>query len=110
MIMENFGYILSEAPFLILIIWSAVQLVRWRRCRDNRPKFSDNDHYMLFRAAQYGPHHWQFYPRLALAVLAVTALGSLQIIALAPLGGAILAGVLVLTSAAIVHGVMLCER
>ena len=108
--MENFGYILSEAPFLILIIWSAVQFVRWRRSRDNRPGFSDNDHYMLFRAAQYGPDRWQFYPRFALAVLAVTTLGSIQIIALAPLGGAILAGILVLTSAAIVRSIMLCER
>lgn len=110
MIMENFGYFLSEAPFLILIVWSSVKLVRWRRSRENRPWFSDKDHHMLFHAAQYGPEHWKFYPRFILAVLAVTALGLLQIIALAPLGAAILAGALVLTSAAIVHEVILRKR
>jgi hypothetical protein len=110
MIMENFGYILSEAPFLILIVWSVVKLVRWRRSRDNRPAFSDNDRYMLFHAAQYGFEHWQFYPRFVLAVLGVTTLGSLQIIAMAPVGAAILAGVLILTSTAVVHGLMLRER
>jgi hypothetical protein len=107
--MEDFGYILSEAPFLILIVWSTVKIVRWRRSRDNRPGFSVSDHHMFFHAARYGPEHWQFYPRFVLAVLAVATLGSLQIIALAPLGAAVLAGVLLLTSATIVHGVMLDE-
>ncbi|MGH7855021.1 MAG: hypothetical protein ACREP3_16350 [Candidatus Binatia bacterium] len=110
MSMEDFGYVLSEAPFLILIVWSTVKLVRWRRSRENRPWFSANDQHMLFHAAQYGPDNWQFYPRFVLAVLTVTSLGSLQIIALAPVGAAILAGVLVLTSSAVVRGLMLRER
>jgi hypothetical protein len=110
MTMEDFGYILSEAPFFILIVWSTFKLVRWRRFRENRPGFSDHDHHMFFHAAQYGPDHWQFYPRFVLAVLAVTTLGSLQIIALAPLGAAILAGAFVLTSAAIVYEVILRKR
>ena len=108
-IMENFGYILTEAPFLILIVWAAVKLVRWRRFRENRPWFSDKDQQMLFHAARYGPDRWEFYPRFVLAVLAVTTLGSLQIVALAPLGAAVLAGTFLLTSAAVVHGVMLRE-
>ena len=107
--MENFGYVLSEAPFLVLIIWSAVKLVRWRRFRDNRPGFSDQDQQILFHAARYRPDRWEFYPRFVLAVLTVTTLGSLQMIALAPLGAAILAGTFLLTSAAVVHGVMLRE-
>jgi hypothetical protein len=108
-IMENFGYILSEAPFLILIVWSAVKLVRWRRSRENRPWFSDRDQQMLFHAGRYCPGRWEFYPRFVLAVLAVTTLGSLQIVALAPLGAAVLAATFLLTSAAVVHGVMLRE-
>ncbi|HKY07854.1 MAG TPA: hypothetical protein VJQ55_06420, partial [Candidatus Binatia bacterium] len=78
--MENFGYILSEAPFLLLIIWTTISFVRWRRARDNRPLFSFSDKRILFHAAQYGPHHWQFYPRLVLASTAVAVLGSLQIV------------------------------
>jgi hypothetical protein len=107
--MENFGYILAEAPFLILIVWSTFKLVRWRRWRDNRPGFSASDQRMFFHAAQYRPGHWQFYPRFLLAVLAVTALGGFQMMALAPLGAAILTGVLVLTSLAVVHSIMLGE-
>jgi hypothetical protein len=110
MSMEDFGYVLAEAPFLVLIVWSTVKLVRWRRSRENRPGFSANDRHMLFHAAQYGLDNWQFYPRFVLAVFAVTTLGSLQIIVLAPVGAAILAGVLVLTSSVVVHGLMLRER
>ena len=109
-IMEDIGYILSEAPFLALIIGFAVMLVCWRRWRANRPGFSDHDRRALFHAAApYGPNHWRFYPRFLLAVLAVTTLGSLQFIALAPLGAAIVTGVLVLTSATIVRGVILAR-
>ena len=105
--MEDIGYILSEAPFLALIIGLPVKLVSWRRLRAHRPSFSDHDRQTLFHAAPYGPDHWQFYPRFLLAVLSVTAIGLLQFIALAPFGAAVLTAILVLTSAVIVRGVLL---
>ena len=110
MIMEKFGYLLSEAPVLFLMIWLAVRVVHWRRSRENRAAFNDADRRMLFHAAQYRPDTWPFYPRFALAVFAVVALGSLQVFVLAPLGAAIVTTTLVLTSAAIVYGMLLGEK
>jgi len=110
MIMEKFGYFLSEAPILFLVIWLAVRLVHWRRSRENRAAFNEVDRRVLFHAAQYRPDTWQFYPRFALAVFAVAALGSLQIFVLAPLGAAIVTTAFILTSAAIVYGVLLGEK
>ena len=107
--MEDIGYILSEAPFLALIIGFTIKLVSWRRARANRPSFSDHDRRALFQAAPYGPEHWQFYPRFLLAVTSVMTLGSLQFVALAPLGAAALTATLVLTTAVIVRGVILAQ-
>ncbi len=56
------------------------------------------------------PSDWQFYLRFFFVVIAGTALGSLLIVLLAPFGAAILAGVLILTSAALVYGIMLTDR
>jgi hypothetical protein len=108
--MEDLGYILSEAPLFVLIVWSTVKVIRWRRSRENRPGFSDNDKHVLFHAAQHAPQRRQFYLRFFLTVLAATALGLLLMVVLAPFGAAILAGVLVLTSAAVVHQIMLSDR
>ena len=107
--MEDIGYILSEVPFLALIIGFAIKLVSWRRASANRPSFSDHDRRALFQAAPYGPEHWQFYPRFLLAVIGVIAVGLLQFLALAPLGAAVLTSTLVLTSAVIVRGVILAQ-
>jgi hypothetical protein len=108
--MENFGYILSEAPLFVLIVWFTVRFIRWRRSRENRPGFSDSDKHVLFHAGQHAPKQRQFYLRFLVTVFAVTALGSLLMVVLAPFGAAILAGVLVLTSAAVVHEIMLSDR
>jgi hypothetical protein len=110
MLIEKFGYVLSELPVLVLMIWVAVKIVRWRRARENRPPFNEADRRMLFHAAQYGPDCWQFYPRFVLAVLAVSVLGFFQLAVLAPLGAAIVTCAFVLTSSAIVHGVLLRDR
>ena len=107
MLMEKLGYLLSELPVLALIIWLTIKIVHWRRARENRPRFNEADRRMLFHAAPYGPDRWQFYPRFVLAVLAVGILGSFQMAVLAPLGAAIVTGVVVLTSAAVVQGVLL---
>jgi len=107
MFLEKLGYILSEAPVLILMVWSAVWIVRWRRSRENRPWFNQQDQRLLFHAAEYRPNTWAFYPRFILAVFAVAILGFIQLVILAPLGAAIGTGAFILTSAVIVHGVLL---
>ena len=105
--MEDLGYLLSEAPFLALIVVFTVRLIRWRRSRGGRPLFDANDRRVLEQKPCYGPSHWQFYPRFLLAVLAVIAVSLLQFVALAPFGAAVLTTTLVLTSAAIVRGLLL---
>lgn len=106
MLVEKLGYALSELPVLILMIWLAVKIVRWCRVRDGRPPFDEADRRIVSRAARYRPDNWRFYPRFALAVLGVAIAGGLQIMILAPVGAAIVTGVFVLTSAAIVHGAL----
>ena len=107
--MEHVGYVLSEAPFLTLIIALAVKLVAWRRSRARRPIFGESDRRVLSQTAPYGPSHWQFYPRFLLAVFGVFAVSLLQFVALAPLGAAVLTATLIVSSAAIVRGVLLTE-
>jgi hypothetical protein len=106
MLMEKLGYLLWELPFLLLILWSAVTIIRWRRARQGRLAFDELDRRVLFGAARYRPDRWHFYPRFVLAVVAIAFVGGLQIIVLAPLGAAIATGVFILTSAAIVHGTL----
>ena len=106
MLIEKLGYVLSELPVLILTLWLAAQIVHWRRSRQGRWSFSESDRRALSRAAQFRPDDWQFYPRFALAVFAVAMVGALQFIILAPLGAAIVASLFLLTSTAIVRGVL----
>ena len=107
MLMDQLGYILSEAPVLILMVWFAVRFVQLRRARENRPVFSENDRRILFRADGHQPRTWRYYSRFALAILAVTIVGFLEIIAFAPFGAAIVSGVLLLTAADIVRRILL---
>jgi hypothetical protein len=105
MLMDHLGYILSEAPVLILMIWFAVRFVQLRRARQNRPAFSESDRRILFQAER--PHSWRFYSRLALATVAVGVIGFIEILAFAPFGAAIVSGVLLLTAADIVRRLLL---
>jgi hypothetical protein len=107
--MERIGYLLSEVPVFIFVIWFAVRLVQYRRYRNNLPMFTENDRQMLFRRPKDSPTTFRFYLKLALASLAVAAVGYLEFIMLAPLGAAILSGTLLLTSAAIVRQLLLNE-
>ena len=106
MFMDQLGYILSEAPVFILMTWFAVRYVQRRRYRENRPAFTEEDRLMLFDAGQKTSRTW-FYSRFALATLAVTVIGFIEIIALAPFGAAIVAGALLLTAADIVRRLLL---
>lgn len=110
MLMEKFGYVLSELPVLISMIWLTVKIVHWRRAREGRPPVSEADRRLLSRNARYGPDTWEFYPRFVLAVLAVALIGVLQIVVLAPLGAAIVSAVFLFTSSVIVHEVLFHER
>lgn len=107
MLMERLGYFISEAPILILMIWSSVQIVRWRRARQNRVAFNQHDRNLLFHSGSKRPNTLRFCARFLLAVVAVTMLAFVQLVVLAPLGAAIITGALVLTSAAVVYRVLL---
>jgi hypothetical protein len=109
MLMDRFGYILSEAPVLFLMIWFAVRFVQLRRARENRPLFSEGERRMLFHAS-HPPRTWRFYSRFALAVISLTAIGILEIFIFAPFGAAIVSGVLLLTAATIVWRILLADQ
>ncbi len=101
--MEKLGYLLSEVPVLIFVMWFTVRFVQFRRWRNNQPLFSEFDRRTLFGRPKNHRGTLKFYLKLALAALAVSAVGVLEFIALAPFGAAIMTVALILTSAMIVH-------
>jgi hypothetical protein len=103
MLMEKMGYILSEAPVFILVVWFAVRVFQFRRRRNKQPAFSESDRQLLFGVNRQTLTTPKACLKLALAILATAAAGFVELITLAPLGGAILTAALLLTSAAIVH-------
>ncbi len=103
MLLEKLGYVISEIPPLLFVIWFAVRFIQFRRRQRHQPVFSDADRALLFGSAERRPARAMFYLKLALASAAVGALGFLEILVLAPLGAAILTGVILLTSTAIVR-------
>jgi hypothetical protein len=64
---------------------------------------------MLFHRPKGRPGNLRFSLRLVVAILAVTVVGYLQFIMLAPLGAGILGGTLLLTAATIVRRLLINE-
>jgi hypothetical protein len=106
--MERIGYLLSEIPVFLFVIWFAVRLVQYRRYRNNLPIATENDRRMLHGPTDR-PSTFRFYAKLALAVLTVTVVGYLQFMTLAPLGAGIVGGTLLLTAATIVRRLLMNE-
>ena len=46
--MDKIGYVLSEVPVLLFVIWFAFRLVQYRRYRRNQPIYTDKDRQLLF--------------------------------------------------------------
>ncbi len=109
MLMENLGYILSEVPIFVLIVWFAVKLVQYRRYRRNQPIFSDEDRQLLRRSVKPNFASPVFRLRIVRAILAVTAAIYVEFLILAPFGAGILTGVLLLTSAVIVRQIIMFD-
>lgn len=107
--MEKIGYVLSEAPAYVLLIWGSVRLVQLRRWWKNQPIITADDRRLLQSRPGIATNSPQFYLRLAGAILAVTAFGFLEIVVLAPFGAAILSGALLLTSASLVYAILRFE-
>jgi hypothetical protein len=104
--MEKLGYLLSEAPVLIFVVWFATRLFQFRRRRKNQPSFAEPDRKLLFAGATVRPSPVAFYLKLSLAAVVATAASVIEFIILAPLGATIITGALILTSATIVHKVL----
>jgi hypothetical protein len=107
--MEELGYVISELPALVFVIWFAVRLFQFRRRQRNQPPFSDRDRRLLFGTAGRPVINGMFLFKFGLAIVAVSLIGVLEILVLEPLGAAILSGVLLLTSIAIVHNLLEIE-
>ena len=106
-LMEHLGYILSEAPVFFLTMWFAIRLVHYRRYRRNQPLFSDSDRRLLFTPTKPRLDSPVFRLKLVRSILGVTAAMYVEILILGPFGAGILAAALLLTSAAIVHRILL---
>jgi hypothetical protein len=98
--MDEIGYVISEVPVLLFVIWFAFRLVQYRRYRRNQPIYSDKDLQLLFSKTTL---EQPVFLGLARAILAATAATYLEILTLAHFGAAILSATLLLTSAAIVR-------
>src|SRR5258707_13137603 len=103
MLMEKMGYILSEAPVLLFVIWFTIRLIQFRRRRKKQPIFSETDRWLLFGNPKRRSETIKFYLKLSLATVVAAAVTVIEFITLAPLGAAIITGVLLLTSAMILH-------
>jgi hypothetical protein len=101
--MDEIGYVLSEVPVLLFVIWFALRLVQYRRYRRNQPIYSDSDRQLLFSKTKTTLEPPVFRLGLARAILAATAVTYVEILTLASFGAAILSAALLLTSAAIVR-------
>jgi hypothetical protein len=101
--MDKIGYVLSEVPVLLFVIWFALRLVQYRRHRRNQPIYTDKDRQLLFSKIKTTLEPPVFRLGLVRAVLASTAATYFEILMLAPFGAAILSATLLLTSAAIVR-------
>jgi hypothetical protein len=100
--MDEIGYVLSEVPVLLFVIWFAFRLVQYRRYRRNQPIYSDKDRQLLFKTkTPLEPPVFRL--GLARAILAATAATYLEMLTLAPFGAAMLTAALLLTSATIVR-------
>jgi hypothetical protein len=106
--MDRIGYVLSEIPVFIFVMWFAVRLVQYRRYRNNLPIVTENDRRILHGPTDR-PSTLRFYAKLALAILTVTVVGYLQFITLAPLGAGIIGAALLLTAATIVRRLLMAE-
>jgi len=107
--MDRIGYVLSEIPVLLFVIWFAFRLVQYRRYRRNQPIYSDKDRQLLFSSTKTTLEPPVFRLGLARAILAATAATYLEILMLAPFGAAILSAALLLTSAAIVRWFLMLD-
>jgi len=107
MFMDNLGYLLSELPTLIFVVWFAVRFFQFRRRQKNQPTYSETDRRLLFGTTKQPSANAAVYIRLVLPIVAVITTSVLEIIVLAPLGAAILTGLLLLTSTAIVRHLLL---
>ncbi len=105
--MEKLGYVLSELPVFFLVMWFGIRLVHLRRYRRNQPIFSDDDRRLFFGRSAASIRSPVFRLRLARAILAATAATYVDFPVLAPFGAGILAGALLLTSAAIVRRMLM---
>jgi len=105
--MEKLGYIISEAPVLFLMIWFAVRMVQYRRRRRLEPIFSAGDKALLFPPNKISLSSPIMRVKFARCILLATAATYLEFLVLAPFGAAILCVALTLTTAAIVHRVLL---
>jgi hypothetical protein len=101
--MDKIGYVLSEVPVLLFVIWFAFRLVQYRRYRRNQPIYTDKDRQLLFSKIRTTVEPPVFRLGLVRTVLASTAATYFEILTLAPFGAAILSAALLLTSAAIVR-------
>jgi hypothetical protein len=103
MLMDRFGYLLSELPTLIFIVWFAVRFFQFRRGKTISPPTPRLIGSCFSARPGSGRQKAKSICGWDSPFVAVTTIGVLEILVLAPFGAAIITGSLLLTSTAIVH-------
>ncbi len=104
--MEKLGYIISELPVLFLLIWFSIRLIQYRRRRKREPLYSAQDTALLFPRNKIDLRSPATRLKFARCILLATSATCVEFLALAQFGAAILSGVLILTTATILHRVL----
>lgn len=107
--MEKIGYILSEVTTYVLVIWFTIGFVQFRRWLKHQPLVSTEDRKLLCSRPRIATNSLEFYLRFFVTVVALAAIGVLEIVVLGPFGAAILSGALLLTAVALVRSILLFE-
>lgn len=104
--MDKIGYIISEAPVLILVIWGAICLIRYRRWRRQEPLYSADDAALFFPQNKIDLRSPATWLKFARCIALATAATCVEFLTLAEFGAAILSVSLMLTTAGIIHRVL----
>ena len=106
-IWKSSGISFRKRQSCFLVIWFAVRLVQYRRYRKNQPLFSEHDRALLFPQSKIDLGSPIRRVKFARCILLATTATYVEFLVLAPFGAAILSVALVLTTAGIVHGILL---
>jgi hypothetical protein len=102
-LLDRIGYILSEIIMLLVVISSTKGILWLRRGRGQRRFLGRSDRKKFFQPIKLTASAPMRFFRYAVIFTLVVTIGPIEIVVLSQFGAAIIAGVLLVTCATIVH-------